>query len=87
MFVLRYKAVIREEIYGKQGNPTIQFYKQRYAERYVILLDIRNIFKGKYSRYRFLSLGRHAYHDHETSPPIQSMWEENIEDLVRGKFF
>ena len=34
VFVLLYKAVIRAKIYGKQGNPAIQFYKQRYAERY-----------------------------------------------------
>ena len=46
-FVLLYKVVIRAKIYGKQGNPGIQFCKQRYAERYVILLNVRNIFQGK----------------------------------------
>ena len=38
VFVLLYKAFIRAKIYGKQGNPVMRFYKQRYAERYVILL-------------------------------------------------
>ena len=35
VFVLLYKAFLREKIYGKQGNPAIRFYKQRYTERYV----------------------------------------------------
>ena len=47
VFVLFYKDVIRAKIYGKQGNPAIRFYRQRYAERYVILLNVRNIFQGK----------------------------------------
>ena len=47
VFVLLYKAVIRAKIYGKQGNLAIGFYKQRYMERYVILLSVRNIFQGK----------------------------------------
>ena len=47
VFVQLYKAVIWAKIYGKQGNPAIWFYKQRYAERYVILLNVRNIFQGK----------------------------------------
>ena len=41
------KPFIRAKIYGKQGNPAIWFYKQRYAERYVILFNVRNIFQGK----------------------------------------
>ena len=46
--VLLYKAFIRAKIYDSQGNPVIRFYKQRYAERYVILLfNVRNIFQGK----------------------------------------
>ena len=68
--VLLYKAFMRAKICGKRGNPAIRFYKQRYTERYVILLNVRNIFQGKLSLYRFLSLARRAYHDHETSPPI-----------------
>ena len=68
VFVLLYKAFMRAKIYDKQGNLAIRFYKQRYAERYVILLfNIRNVFQRKSSRYRFLSLGCHAKHDHETS--------------------
>ena len=48
VFVLLYKAVIRAKIYGKQGNPVLRFYKQRYAERYVILLfNVRNILQRK----------------------------------------
>ena len=48
VFVLLYKAFIRAKIYGKQGNLAIWFYKQRYAERYVILLfNVRNIFWEK----------------------------------------
>ena len=71
VFVLLYKAFMRAKIYDKQGNLAIRFYKQRYAERYVILLfNVRNIFQRIESHYRFLSLGHHAYHDHETSPPI-----------------
>ena len=43
-----YKAFMRAKIYGKQGNPAIRFYKQRYAERHVILLfNIRNIVQRK----------------------------------------
>ena len=38
VFVLLYKTFMRAKIYGKQGNPAIRFYKQRYAERHVILL-------------------------------------------------
>ena len=33
VFVLLCKAFIKVKIYGKQGNPAIWFYKQRYAER------------------------------------------------------
>ena len=47
VLVLLYKVVIRAKIYGKQGNMAIRFYKQRYVERYVILLNVRNIFQGK----------------------------------------
>ena len=48
VFVLLYKAFTRAKIYNKQGNLAIRFYKQRYAERYVILLfDIRNVFQRK----------------------------------------
>ena len=46
VFVLLYKAFMRAKIYGKQGNPAIRLYRQRYTERYVILLfNIRNIFQ------------------------------------------
>ena len=46
LFVLLYKAFMRAKIYDKQGNLATRFYKQRYAERYVILLfNIRNVFK------------------------------------------
>ena len=48
VFVLLYKPFMRAKFYGKQGNPTIRFYKQRYAERHVILLfNIRNIVQRK----------------------------------------
>ena len=48
VFVPLYKAFMRAKIYDKQGNPAIWFYKQRYAERYVILLfNIRNVFQRK----------------------------------------
>ena len=48
VFVALYKAFMRAKIYDKQGNPAIRFYKQRYAERYVILLfNVRNIFQRK----------------------------------------
>ena len=48
MFVLLYKAFMRAKIYEKPGNSAIRFYKQRYAEIYVILLFIiRNIFWEK----------------------------------------
>ena len=48
VFVPLYKAFMRTKIYDKQGNPAIWFYKQRYAERYVILLfNVRNIFQRK----------------------------------------
>ena len=48
VFVLLYKAFMRAKIYDKQGNPVIRFDKQRYAERYVILLfNVRNIFQRK----------------------------------------
>ena len=39
---------MRAKIYDKQGNLAIRFYKQRYAERYVILLfNRRNVFQRK----------------------------------------
>ena len=48
VFVLLYKAFMRAKIYDKQGNLAIQFYKQRYVERYVILLfNIRNVVQRK----------------------------------------
>ena len=48
VFVLLYKAFTRAKIYDKQGNLAIRFSKQRYAERYVILLfNVRNIFQRK----------------------------------------
>ena len=48
VFVLLYKAFIRANIYEKQGNPAIWFYKQRYTERYVILcFNVRIIFQRK----------------------------------------
>ena len=48
VFVLLYKAFMRAKIYNKQGNLAIRFYKQRYTERYVILLfNIRNVFQRK----------------------------------------
>ena len=48
VFVLLYKAFMRAKIYDKQTNLAIQFYKQRYAKRYVILLfNIRNVFQRK----------------------------------------
>ena len=48
VFVLLYKAFMRAKIYDKQGNLAIRFYKQRYVERYVILLyNVRNIFQRK----------------------------------------
>ena len=48
VFVLLYKAFMRAKIYDKQGNLAIWFYKERYAERYVILLfNVRNIFQRK----------------------------------------
>ena len=48
VFVLLYKAFTRAKFYGKQGNPVIWFYKQRYTERYVILrFNVRNIFQRK----------------------------------------
>ena len=48
VFVLLYKAFMRAKIYDKQGNLAIRFYKQRYAERYVILrFNIRNVFQRK----------------------------------------
>ena len=48
VFVLLSKAFTRAKFYGKQGNPVIRFYKQWYAERYVILLfNVRNIFQRK----------------------------------------
>ena len=47
-FVPLYEAFMRAKIYGKQGNPAIWFYKQRYAEGHVILLfNIRNIVQRK----------------------------------------
>ena len=48
VFVLLYKSFMRAKIYSKQGNPDIWFYKQRYVERYIILLfNVRNIFQRK----------------------------------------
>ena len=48
VFILLYKAFMRAKIYVKQSNPAIRFYKQRYAERHVILLfNIRNIVQKK----------------------------------------
>ena len=48
VFVLLYKAFMRAKIYDKQGNLATQFYKQRYVERYVILLfNRRNVFQRK----------------------------------------
>ena len=48
VFVLLYKAFMRAKIYDKQGNLVIRLSKQRYAERYVILLfHIRNVFQRK----------------------------------------
>ena len=48
LFVLLYKAFMRAKIYDKQANLAIRFYKQRYAERYVILLfNRRNVFQRK----------------------------------------
>ena len=48
VFVLLYKAFMRAKIYDKQSNLAIRFYKQRYAERYVILLfNRRNVFQRK----------------------------------------
>ena len=38
VFVLLYKAFMREKIYNKQGNLAIWFYKQRYVERHVIFI-------------------------------------------------
>ena len=85
VFVLLYKAVIRAKIYGKQRNPGIRFYKQRYMERYVILrLNLRNIFRrnspaiGSFLWVVMLIMIMKTH--------LRSMWEENIEDLVRGKF-
>ena len=48
VFVLLYKAFMRAKIYNKQGNLAILFYKQMYAERYIILLfNRRNVFQRK----------------------------------------
>ena len=48
VFVLLYKSFMRAKIYDKQGNLATRFYKQRYAERYVILLfNRRNVFQRK----------------------------------------
>ena len=48
VFVLLYKAFMRAKIYDKQGNLATRFYKQRYAQRYVILLFNRiNVFQRK----------------------------------------
>ena len=48
VFVLLYKAFMTAKIYDKQANLAIQFYKQRYIERSVILLfNIRNVFQRK----------------------------------------
>ena len=48
VFVLLYKAFMRAKIYNKQGNLAIRFYKQRYTERYVILLfNRRNVYQRK----------------------------------------
>ena len=48
VFVPLYNAFMGAKIYGKQGNPAIRFYNQRYAERHVMLLfNIRNIVQRK----------------------------------------
>ena len=48
VFVLLYKAFMMAKIYDKQGNLATRFYKQRYAERYVILLfNRRNVLQRK----------------------------------------
>ena len=48
VFVLLYKTFMRAKVYNKQGKLAIRFYKQRYAEIYVILLfNIRNVFQRK----------------------------------------
>ena len=48
VFVLLYKAFMRANIYDKQGNLAIRFYKQRYVERYIILLfNVINVFQRK----------------------------------------
>ena len=48
VFVLLYKAFMRAKFYNKQGNLAIRFYRQRYVERYVILLfNRRNVFQRK----------------------------------------
>ena len=85
VFVLLYKAFMRAKIYGKQGNPAIWFYKQRYAERYaILLLNVKTSSKensptiGSFLWVIMLIM--------IMKPHLRSMWEENIEDLVRGKF-
>ena len=48
VFVQLYKAFMRAKIYDKQGNLAIRFYKQRYADRYIILLfNVINVFQRK----------------------------------------
>ena len=48
VFVLLYIAFVRAKIYNKQGNLAIRFYKQRYAQRYfIVLFNIRNVFQRK----------------------------------------
>ena len=84
VFVPLYKAFMRAKIYGKQGNPSIRFYKQRYAERDVILLFNTKMSSkenspviGSFLWVVMLSM--------IMKPQLRSMWEENTEDLVRGK--
>ena len=77
-FVPLYKPVIRAKIYGKLGNLAIWFYKQRYAERYETSSKENNPAIGSFLWVVMLIM--------IMKPHLQSMWEENIEDLVRGKF-
>ena len=85
VFVLLYKAFMRAKFYGKQGNPAIWFYKQRYTERYVILLfNVRNMFWEKNS---FISsFSQAVLLTVIMKPHPRSTREKNIEDLVWGKF-
>ena len=77
VFVRLYKAFMRAKIYDKQGNPAIRFYKQRYAERYETSSKENNPTLGSFLWVVLIMIMK---------PHLRSMWEENIEDLVRGKF-